>query len=119
MKSASAYYLLLFYITAMCKPVLPVAKDMLAHIFWEAQHISTVHHQNGKDHLHHELIDTSNKNKTEPASPLKISEPVSVHILLQNTFDFTLLVIVEKEYSDRSYVLLNPIVEMNIPPPKV
>lgn len=118
MKSASAYYLLLFYITAMFKPLLPAVKDMMAHLFWKEQHINTIHHEHGKDHLHHELTDADNKNEADHNLPTLFSEPVSVHMLFRSTFDFSVILNNQKEYPQVSFLLTNPGVETNIPPPK-
>lgn len=102
----------------MCKPVLPVAKDIISHIFWKAKHISTVHHENGGNHLHRELIIMSNKDASDQGSPIEFSEPVSVHVLLQNYFDFAVALKSPGGFALVSYSLLNEPAEDNIPPPK-
>jgi len=63
-----AYTLLLF------KPAMPVFIDVLAHTFWEQQHLMTVHEVNGKFHVHYAVAnaggqadkDKSSNNKYEP-----------------------------------------------------
>ncbi len=103
----------------MCKPVLPLVNDILAHTFWKTEHIITVHHENGKDHLHYELKKVSNQNNEDANSPApKTSESVSVHILLQNNYDFSHSATSEQKYLSRSRNLLSTFLELNTPPPK-
>lgn len=119
MKSTAAHYLLLIYFIAMCKPVLPLINDFLAHTFWKTEHIVRVHHKNGKDHLHYELKKVSDQNNDDSNSPApKTSESVSVHILLQNNYDFSHSILSEQNYLSGSYSLLSTVLEMNFPPPK-
>ncbi len=103
----------------MCKPVLPLVNDILAHTFWKTEHIITVHHENGKDHLHYELKKASDQNSGDANSPApKSAESVSVHILLQNNYDFSYSIISEQKYLNGSYNLLSPFLDLNTPPPK-
>ena len=119
MKTTVAYYLLLIYITAVCKPVLPLVNDLLAHTFWKTEHIITVHRENGKDHLHHELKKVSDQNNEDANSPApKSAESVSVHILLQNNYDFSYSATSEHKHLTSSYSLLSTFLELNTPPPK-
>ena len=118
MKTTVAHYLLLIYLTAMCKPVLPLVNDFLSHTFWKTEHITIVHHENG-NHLHYELKKASDQNNKDSNSPaLKSSESVSVHILLQNNYDFSHSIISEQKHPGGSYSLLNTFFELNTPPPK-
>ena len=51
--------LLLLYVSAVCRPVLPLAADGLAHIFWHHHHLETVHAEKGHGHLHAEIVSAS------------------------------------------------------------
>ena len=51
MKKASIWILLLVYFMASCVELLPVLKDMLAHLFWHHHHLEHVHHGD-EDHSH-------------------------------------------------------------------
>lgn len=84
MKSVSVFYLLLLYLVAVWKPVLPVFKDALAHTFWEAEHKATVHQHNGEEHVHHEL--QHEEESDNPATPAKFSDSVSLHLLTSNNY---------------------------------
>ena len=119
MKTTAAHYLLLIYITAMCKPVLPLVNDFIAHTFWKTEHIISVHHENGKDHLHYELKKVSDQNNEDANSPApKFSECVSIHILSQNNYDFSDNIFSERKYLTGSYSLLSTFLQLNTPPPK-
>ncbi len=39
----------------MCKPVIPLVQDKLAHIFWNAHHIATVHNHHGEHHAEEDI----------------------------------------------------------------
>lgn len=86
MRTITAYYLLLLYLLALCKPIVPIVQDGLAHIFWQAEHIATVHQHQGSHHAEAETAASTgnDENKKLPASA-KISEPVSVHIIAQSS----------------------------------
>lgn len=119
-KRVVAYYLLIIYVLATCKPVLPVVADVLAHTFWETSHIEGVHHDHGSHHLE---IEISKAEKHEHGSAnnviLKYSETVSLHLaaimidhFVFSTRDAQYLPIV-------SYNLYTTVLEGNYPPPKI
>ena len=70
----------------MCKPVLPLVQDELAHIFWKAKHLATVHHHHGDHHAEVEVAAAEHEEDgdKQPATT-KTSEPVSVHIVDRTT----------------------------------
>jgi hypothetical protein len=47
--------LLFCYAFLLFKPAVPFVKDRLAHTFFYAQHVRTVHVENGKEHVHYEV----------------------------------------------------------------
>jgi len=53
------YLLLAMYVFGLVKPVLPLAKDFVAHTFFKLDHLATVHYENGKFHVHAELMEES------------------------------------------------------------
>jgi hypothetical protein len=119
MKSATAYYLLLFYSLAICKPVLPLVSDFLAHSLWQTHHLKTVHHQHGREHVHYELVKAASEEQNENTSlPSKSAEPVSVHIPVNifQEFSFSSIPIVHNaSYLQR---LSHPAMDVVFPPPK-
>jgi hypothetical protein len=67
----------------MCKPILPLIQDELAHIFWKAEHIATVHHHHGDHHAEEEIAEAAHEEEHDKSpTTTKTSEPVSVHIVL-------------------------------------
>ena len=110
---------MLIYITAMCKPVLPLVNDFLSHTFWKTEHIAIVHYENGKNHLHYELKKVNDQNNNDSNSPApKSSESVSVHVFSQNNYDFSHRIISEQKHLTGSYCLLSTFIKLNTPPPK-
>lgn len=71
----------------MCKPILPFIQDELAHIFWKAEHIVTVHQHHGDHHAEEEIAEAAHEEQhsKNPTTP-KTFEPVSVHIVLQTLY---------------------------------
>lgn len=47
--------MLFIYVFALLKPLTPILSDFLAHTFWQQDHITSVHFENGKYHMHVEL----------------------------------------------------------------
>jgi len=117
MKTVPAYYLLLLYLVVICKPIIPVASDLIAHMFWKEQHISIVHHEKGKDHLHNELID-NNSEDSVPENSLKYSEPASVHLITETIPGFSYPFPFVITNSGLSCDLLYHTKDIPIPPPK-
>lgn len=118
MKSLPAYYLLLFYSIAICKPILPLVEDALAHSFWKTDHIITVHHEHGKDHLHYQLAKSADTDK-EQKGAVNPSENMSVHIPVYITLDFSLKLSIGPNYT---LYFLNPpfpAIGLYVPPPEV
>ena len=56
----------------MLKPVSPYIFDAVAHIFNYTQHLATAHYENGKLHVHKEIVD--NAKKSEPAKEAPASK---------------------------------------------
>ncbi len=71
----------------MLKPVLPLLQNEVAHLFWKAEHIATVHHHHGN---HHEALEVTEaaKNNDSDKDPVssKTSDPVSVHLVTQPVY---------------------------------
>ena len=63
MKSPIAYYLMLLYVTAMLKPLLPIADDWWSHEFNEIEHISLIHAKYRNHHLQKEVADTTSDSE--------------------------------------------------------
>ncbi|MBL0183060.1 MAG: hypothetical protein IPP96_12495 [Chitinophagaceae bacterium] len=84
MKKAALYILLFAYSTAMLKPVSPYIADAFAHAFYYTQHMATVHYENGKLHVHKEIVDNAEKDESSKENPsAKKDNTASEHIILQ------------------------------------
>lgn len=70
MKKQLAILLLFCYAVVLIRPAIPCISDFIAHTCWEAEHLATVHFENGKYHVHLEM------QKTEKEVPVK-SEPAN------------------------------------------
>ena len=85
MKRITLYILLLSYSALMLKPVSPYISDTIAHIFYFAQHMATVHYENGKFHVHKEVIDVA-KEEAAPKDQTssKKDNSISDHLATTN-----------------------------------
>lgn len=118
MKSTVAYYLIILYSIAVCKPIIPVVADFLGHALWHQKHITTIHHENGKDHLHYELLEEK-KEGDKPSTTIKSSEPVSVHIALEGGPLISNIFPASLKQTNNSYYTPSPIIELVLPPPRL
>jgi hypothetical protein len=118
-KTTVAFYLLIFYLLALCKPVLPVMHDAVAHFFWKAHHIATVHHHHGDHHAEEEVAASTHdeKNDKSPATS-KISEPVSIHIITQRSYGILPLFIKRAAFGNRVYKESFTLLSKFYPPPR-
>lgn len=53
----------------MLKPVLPYVSDFVNHVFFYTQHMATVHNENGKYHVHKEIVDNKKKAASQKELP--------------------------------------------------
>jgi|SRR6185312_8520098 len=116
MKKITSYILLLIYANGLLAPVSPIVNDALAHMFWRAQHMATVHCVNGQYHVHYDLYKAgTNDNKKNNSS--KNDEVFSLHIQpADNVTDFVFwnktFTLKDKDNID------SPFIRISIPPPK-
>src|ERR1700740_2010427 len=66
--------MLIAYVFGVLKPLSPLIKDFVAHTFDQANHMATIHFENGKYHVHKELaveqnLSDTKKNAAETFSP--------------------------------------------------
>jgi hypothetical protein len=118
-KTTAAYFFLLFYTLAICKPILPVVKDNLAHIFWKSKHIATVHLYHGEHHAGEELAEAALEESGEkkPVTS-KISEPVSVHTLVDTHYFISRSTIPRERFAVTIYTVSTVSLDKYYPPPK-
>lgn len=121
MKIAITYLLLFAYSTSALKPLLPYAKDAMAHIFWYSQHIATVHEENGKYHVHYETIDAAKESAQEKSSTTtKPTSFSSEHIFsTESSYAFFIEPIINKACDTYTSQLLTKSAHADDPPPKM
>ena len=119
MKTTAAYYFLLLYTLAMCKPILPLVQDGLAHIFWKAQHLATVHHHHGDHHAAEEVAEVElEKHADKQPATTRTSEPVSVHTVVEIVYSLSQLAINKQQFADKICNVSTVSLDKYYPPPK-
>ena len=119
MKQIALYIILFSYSMVMLKPVTPYISDLVEHIFNYTQHMATVHYENGKYHVHKELVDDakqSNPEKEAPASKKENSANDHIAIQQKQTVPF-LPVNISYQFSAASK-LINNYLAGDYPPPR-
>jgi hypothetical protein len=118
-KTNAAYCFLLLYTLAMCKPLLPLVQDDFAHIFWKAKHLATVHHHHGDHHAEKEVAEAQHGEEADkhPATA-KISEPVSVHIVVDILFSISQLPVNKQQFAASIYNVSTVSLDKYYPPPR-
>ena len=117
MKKITSKILLYIYAIGLLAPVSPILTDVLAHTFWRAQHMATVHCENGKYHVHYELYNAGKKD-SKGNSSAKSDETISIHIL-SNQKDLQFSFKNEEVHTWVGFWLENPFIKIGAPPPKV
>ena len=120
MKTTFAFFLLILYMFAMCKPVLPLLQDEIAHIFWKAQHVATVHHHHGDHHAEEEIAEAAHDEESRNIpSTSKISKPVSIHLIKHCIFSIPKLLKEQQKFGSGKFSASSLTLEKHFPPPKI
>ena len=91
-KTFVLYILLFTYATNLVKPVLPYVSDAVAHVFWYTDHLSKVHYENGRYHVHLEALREAKKTDNPKAAiPGKDQQVVSEHMVSRFDYQFIAL----------------------------
>ena len=119
MKTTAAYYFLVLYTLAVCKPILPFVQDELAHIFWKAKHLATVHHHHGDHHAEKEVAKAAHHEHPDkhPATT-KTSEPVSVHIVVETLYGISKPAIHKQQFAVNNSNVSTVSLDKYYPPPR-
>ncbi len=119
MKQIALYIVLLSYSMVMLKPVSPYLSDTVAHIFNYTQHMATVHYENGKYHVHKEMVNNAKKNipaKEIPAS--KKENSANDHITVQQKQTVSFLSLNFSYQFSPASKLINNYLAGDYPPPR-
>ena len=119
-KSNTAYYLLLLYVTVIIKPILPIVHDWCEHTFNEVNHLSHVHQYYGNNHTEQEIAKSSKDNSSNHSSNnLKSEDQVPFHIsqvISYKNFSFNELDFRHKLFKVRKLPAI--VIQIPGPPPK-
>ena len=118
MKHALLHILLFAYVLTIVKPVVPYVTDAMAHAFWYADHIKTVHHQHGGDHVHYELSEDAKKNMPDKNSSKK-DDSGSDHLAVELKHDVSGNNFITSHSLFNTEGYNNPSQSFDAPPPKI
>jgi len=81
-KKSLACLLIAVYVFGILKPLSPIINDFVSHTFDKANHMATVHFENGKYHVHKEIIaETKNDSEQKTANTNFSNEDLlSIHL---------------------------------------
>lgn len=86
MKRQVATLLLVCYAALLLRPLLPVLQDGMAHMFWNSEHMATVHYENGKYHVHVEIAKSEENSTNTSKTLVKQFEPLTLHLTTYTGF---------------------------------
>ncbi len=80
MKKLLTYLVLYAYVVSLVKPVVPIISDLIAHTFYQLEHISVVHQHNGVYHVDKELEEASKDFPETNATNFKFDKDITAHV---------------------------------------
>lgn len=103
----------------MLKPVSPYISDAVEHIFNYTQHMATVHYENGKYHVHRELVSNAKQHEAGKESPAaKKENSANDHISIQQKQPARLLPVNISYQVLAASTLINNYLAGDYPPPR-
>lgn len=99
----------------MIKPALPYVSDLVNHVFFYTKHMATVHYENGKYHVHKEVVDHAKKEASQKAIPTAKKESsttehtsiqqneLAVVLLLNRTIEVPVSTALQHNYPSGDY----------------
>ena len=122
MKKLLLHIVLFSYAIVMVKPALPYMSDFIAHVLFYQHHMATVHFENGKYHVHKEVVkNVKEENSGKNSLPEKKKNNNSYEYTdTYNKLDLPTLNIVSTLYNvyKQQHILSTPLIA-NFPPPKI
>jgi hypothetical protein len=111
--------ILVCYTLFVLNPVMPIFADILAHTFWEKEHLMTVHKSHGKFHVHFELVKASKQaDKDKSSGNFKSGSEDTVHIIYDTEYDFSNKCFVNNSYSLCTFLCPTSYPNVDYPPPR-
>lgn len=121
MKKVLLHIILVSYAIAMFKPVFPYVEDFIGHVMFYKQHMATIHLENGKYHVHAEVVKNVKEvdSKKSPSSSKK-QPTTNDHIVVVNKEAITFTASTVHTYSlPTCNDLLTGNLSDNYPPPRI
>lgn len=119
MKRIALYIILFSYCMVILKPVSPYITDVFEHIFNYTKHMATIHYENGKYHVHKELIDITKKNiPAKDSAAAKKENSANDHIAFQQKQPAQVLPVIISFQITSASCLLNNYLPGDYPPPR-
>ncbi len=112
------YLFLSIYTFALLKPIIPIAKDFVAHAFNAQSHIATVHYENGKSHLHVEVAKAAKETTAKQNVNAVYYETCQNHTSAEIFRYYLFPVYSELYFLDTKYCMKDMIQSIQTPPPK-
>ncbi|MEO7265378.1 MAG: hypothetical protein ABIW38_10715 [Ferruginibacter sp.] len=120
MKKTAAYIFLFVYVVVLCKPITPIISDGIAHAFYYSQHMATVHYENGKMHLHQELIKKAcEENSSKDQGLVKKSQATDEYISPGNNQNAIQVICTKISGIMLPGVFINISPDITTPPPRL
>lgn len=117
MKKQVAILLLCCYAIVLVRPVIPCISDLLAHTFWESEHITTVHYENGKYHMHLELKKAGEESPVKNDQQKNSEENIPAHFLSSHTFEAATQESLQFIYPEWQFPASSVFISVSAPPP--
>ena len=99
-----------------------ILQDVIAHTFYKAQHMATIHFENGAYHLHTELNtiaeEDNKKSQQNTPSSVKADETISVHVKEEFIFKPADNQFVSALTFSQKQDVVSPFIKKSSPPPK-
>jgi hypothetical protein len=118
LKVIAAYCFLLLYTLALCKPILPLIQDEIAHTFWKAEHLAKVHHHHGDHHAEEAIAEAEHDENDKQSGRTKVSDPVSVHMNVNTHYCISQATIHKQQFAVNNYNVSAVSLDKSYPPPK-
>ncbi len=120
MKKLLLHIILVSYAIVMFKPVFPYVEDFIGHIMFYKQHMATVHFENGKYHVHAEVVKNVKENDSNKSTSFKKQFTTNDHIVVVNKVATIFTAPNARAYSLPSCNdLLTGNLSDNYPPPRI
>jgi len=120
MKNILLHIILFSYAIVMFKPAFPYVEDFFAHVMFYNQHMETIHLENGRYHVHAEVVKNVKEEDDKKNSDTKKQSSSTDHVLvLQKSLiaDITLITVKYPLNRNAAVAIGNP--SCHYPPPRI